>query len=210
MASFLVVVGLAQAATRCPVVIDVRGAGQFEAAHISCASHASLGRIQNDVPYIASLTESNYSTPIVTYCNNGVAAQMGKDYLEAQGYTEVYNGGDIAVDGAQLEAYCTNCHGGHYNGTLGNTGTVDNASDGGDDESVMTPFNVAMIACIVLLTVGGAGYYCAYHKQADCGGPGSGLKTVSKAVPGAVAVKGADPHTHLDISPDGVHNPITL
>ena len=131
---------------------------------------------------------------------------MGKDYLEAQGYTEVYNGGNIAVDGAQLEAYCINCHGGYYNGTLGNTGTVDNASGGGDDESVMTPFNIAMIVCIVLLTVGGAGYYCAYHKQAGNGGSGSRLKTVPKAVPGAMVVKGAEPHTYLDISPDAVHN----
>ncbi len=67
------------------VLIDVREADDFAAAHAAGATHLSKGvielKIEDAVP--------DTSTPIITYCGGGSRSALAADNLQKMGYTNV-------------------------------------------------------------------------------------------------------------------------
>lgn len=73
-------------------VIDVRSDEEFKTGHLPKALH---------IPHTTILEGNGFadldkSKPVVLYCRSGGRAQRAKDYLEAQGFTDVKNMGGIS------------------------------------------------------------------------------------------------------------------
>lgn len=73
-------------------VIDVRTAAEWETGHLPTALH---------IPHVMilegeGLADLDKTKPVVLYCRSGGRAQRAKDYLEAQGFTNVKNLGGIS------------------------------------------------------------------------------------------------------------------
>ena len=71
------------------IVIDVRSKEEWDTGHVESAVHIPHTEIADR---IAEVTE-NKEAKIVVYCRVGGRAGMAKEALEAQGFTNVENGG---------------------------------------------------------------------------------------------------------------------
>jgi rhodanese-related sulfurtransferase len=63
------------------------------------AVNAAFDRVAKALPLalVETKTKGDKTTPIVTHCGGGGRGQKAKEYLTAQGYTNVINGGGPAV-----------------------------------------------------------------------------------------------------------------
>ena len=80
------------------VVIDVRSAGEFAAGHVAGAIHLPLDQLAQR----AATELPDHERPIVLYCLSGVRSGMAAQWLLAQGYRQVRNGGSVSSVALQL------------------------------------------------------------------------------------------------------------
>ena len=61
--------------------------------------NAAFDRVAKALPIelVEAKTKGDLATPIVTHCGGGGRGQKAKEFLEANGYTNVVNGGGPAV-----------------------------------------------------------------------------------------------------------------
>lgn len=77
------------------VVIDVRTADEYSADHLAQATNIPLDQLDARLGDIEKLTGGDKSKPVVLHCAAGGRAGKAKKQLEAQGYTNVVNGGGL-------------------------------------------------------------------------------------------------------------------
>lgn len=71
-------------------VIDVRNDWEYESGHIEGALNIPVNEIPNQLEKFKS-----FQGPLVVYCQSGGRSGMAQQYLQQQGFDEVYNGGGI-------------------------------------------------------------------------------------------------------------------
>lgn len=71
-------------------LIDVREPFEFQEHHVAGAINMPLQSIPNRVAELR-----NIKGPIVLYCRSGNRSGMATNFLKAQGFTQVYNGGSV-------------------------------------------------------------------------------------------------------------------
>jgi rhodanese-related sulfurtransferase len=121
-----------QRGTRAPLLLDVRGSGDFGMGHLPGARWLTRGKLELDVERMVP----DRSTPLVTYCDNGVRAALAAATLRDLGYanTAYLEGGlqswGVAVlplveglDGADVTVAEAQADHGHtvWSGALGRT-----------------------------------------------------------------------------------------
>jgi phage shock protein E len=98
-------------ADACPLLIDVRTQGEWNAdGHASCAH---LLPVQNNpalyVPQVMALAGGSHAAQIMTYCRSGGRAGAAQRALQAAGFTNVQNIGGWTIpagNSAAIEAHC--------------------------------------------------------------------------------------------------------
>lgn len=75
------------------VVIDVRSPEEFESGHLPNAVNYPVQELPRRLIDVKKLTNGDVNKPIVVYCGAGSRAGKAKLALEAEGYTQVVNGG---------------------------------------------------------------------------------------------------------------------
>lgn len=68
-------------------IIDVRTPGEFSGGHIKGSVNIPLDNLQKQ------LSKIRKNQPVITCCASGMRSGAAKQILQANGYTEVYNGG---------------------------------------------------------------------------------------------------------------------
>ena len=84
------------AGAACPVVLDVRSKGEFDAGHASCAyriEHADSDFLSQ----VLSWAGSDKDRDIQVYCASGNRAGVAKGKLESDGFTSVTNAGGFSA-----------------------------------------------------------------------------------------------------------------
>lgn len=71
--------------TPAPVVLDVRGASEWEAGHIAGALHIPLGELPDQLDRVPR------NQPVVVHCQGGGRAMIAAGLLQAQGFDQVQN-----------------------------------------------------------------------------------------------------------------------
>lgn len=71
-------------------IIDVRTPGEFSGGHIKGSVNIPLDNLQKQ------LSKIRKNQPVITCCASGMRSGAAKQILQANGYTEVYNGGGWA------------------------------------------------------------------------------------------------------------------
>lgn len=74
------------------VVIDVRSSGEFKSGHYKGAYSIDHGSIVQGV----KKHKIKKDTPIILYCASGSRSSVARNALLSQGYTLVYNAGNLA------------------------------------------------------------------------------------------------------------------
>lgn len=69
------------------IIIDVRTKGEFQGGHIKGSLNIPLDTITSQ------LSKLDKEKTIITCCASGMRSAKAKLVLEANGYTEIYNGG---------------------------------------------------------------------------------------------------------------------
>ncbi len=75
------------------VLVDVRTAGEFGAAHIEGAVNISLQELERSLARIDGLVEGDKDRPIVVYCRSGRRSGIAKGILTRSGHSRVTNFG---------------------------------------------------------------------------------------------------------------------
>jgi len=70
------------------IVIDVRTVDEYEAGHMKDSLNIPLDILESQIPSIEK------DKPIITCCESGSRSGFAKSILEANGFKEVYNGGN--------------------------------------------------------------------------------------------------------------------
>lgn len=69
-------------------IVDVRSVGEFRSGHVEGAVNIPLDQLE------ARLDEFNsFSKPLILCCASGGRSGMATEFLQSQGFTEVYNAG---------------------------------------------------------------------------------------------------------------------
>jgi phage shock protein E len=71
-------------------IIDVRTPAEFNGGHIKGSVNIPLDNLQKQ------LSKIKKDQPVITCCASGMRSGAAKQMLQANGYTEVYNGGGWA------------------------------------------------------------------------------------------------------------------
>ncbi len=71
-------------------IIDVRTPAEFNGGHIKGSVNIPLDSLQKQ------LSKIKKTQPVITCCASGMRSGAAKQILQANGYTEVYNGGGWA------------------------------------------------------------------------------------------------------------------
>jgi rhodanese-related sulfurtransferase len=71
-------------------IIDVRTKGEFSSGHIKGSVNIPLDTISSQISKIKK------DKPVITCCASGMRSASAKSILEANGFTQVYNGGGWA------------------------------------------------------------------------------------------------------------------
>jgi len=74
-------------------VLDVRTSDEFASGHLDKAVNLPVGELPAKITEVATLVGGDRSRPIVVYCAAGSRAAKAKAALEAEGFTQVVNGG---------------------------------------------------------------------------------------------------------------------
>ena len=74
-----------QLETNGPKVIDVRGRGEWNEAHIAKATHIYLGELE------AKMADAKRDEPVVLQCESGTRSSVGASLLMARGFSDVSN-----------------------------------------------------------------------------------------------------------------------
>uniref|UniRef100_A0A6U4M456 Rhodanese domain-containing protein n=1 Tax=Hemiselmis andersenii TaxID=464988 RepID=A0A6U4M456_HEMAN len=94
----------------CAVVIDVREQWEWDKGYISCATRLQVQKDpDNWEEDLLELAGGDKDTPIVFYCAAGVRADRAVGIIQAEGYTDVTNGGGYTPQNDLLEAVCDAC-----------------------------------------------------------------------------------------------------
>ncbi|MDD2179144.1 rhodanese-like domain-containing protein [Acidovorax sp. D2M1] len=75
-----------------PLVVDVRSQGEFAAGHVAGSINLPLDTFTQQA--ISALPDRN--RPLVLCCLSGARSGMAAQWLQAQGYTQVANGGGVS------------------------------------------------------------------------------------------------------------------
>lgn len=75
------------------VVIDVRSTEEYAGPHVERATNIPIDQLATRLGDVEKLTGGDKAKPIVVYCASGNRASKAKTQLEANGYTNVVNGG---------------------------------------------------------------------------------------------------------------------
>ncbi|MEP7298573.1 MAG: rhodanese-like domain-containing protein [Burkholderiales bacterium] len=73
------------------MLVDVRGAGEFDSGHIEGAVSLPLDRIHVDI----ARAVPDQKMPLVLYCRSGARSGRACNVLTEMGYDQVTNGGGI-------------------------------------------------------------------------------------------------------------------
>jgi len=76
-------------------IVDVRTPLEFQAGNVSGSMNIPLSEV------VERIEELRAMQPLVLCCASGGRSGQATDYLEAQGFTEVYNGGGWSTVNAQ-------------------------------------------------------------------------------------------------------------
>ena len=68
-------------------IIDVRSVGEYQGGHIKGSVNIPLDQLSKQ------LSKIKKDKPVITCCASGMRSASAKSILQANGYTEVYNGG---------------------------------------------------------------------------------------------------------------------
>ena len=77
-------------------IVDVRSPLEFQAGNVSGSINIPLNEVEEKVEDLRKMQ------PMVLCCASGGRSGQACDYLEAQGFTEVYNGGGWITVNAQI------------------------------------------------------------------------------------------------------------
>lgn len=80
------------------LVVDVRSQGEFASGHIAGSINLPLDRMAQE----AAAVLPTDGTPIVLCCLSGARSGMAAQWLTAQGYRQVTNGGSVGSVALQL------------------------------------------------------------------------------------------------------------
>lgn len=73
------------------LVVDVRTAGEYSGGHYNGAINIPLDQVPTRVGEFGD----DKSKPIIVYCLSGARSQSARNFLLANGFTDVINGGGI-------------------------------------------------------------------------------------------------------------------
>ncbi|MFN0245581.1 MAG: rhodanese-like domain-containing protein [Kofleriaceae bacterium] len=76
-------------------VIDVRTTEEFSGDHLVQATNIPVDQIGSRLSDVEKLVGGDKSKPVVVYCAAGGRAGKAKKQLDAEGYTNVVNGGGL-------------------------------------------------------------------------------------------------------------------
>jgi phage shock protein E len=76
-------------------VIDVRSTDEFSGDHLAQATNIPIDQFGTRLADVEKLVGGDKSKPVVVYCAAGGRASKAKKQLEAEGYTNVVNGGGL-------------------------------------------------------------------------------------------------------------------
>lgn len=69
------------------VIVDVRTKAEYQGSHVKNSLNIPLNNLSNHY------SKLDKSKPIITCCASGMRSAQAKNILEANGFSEVYNGG---------------------------------------------------------------------------------------------------------------------
>ncbi len=69
------------------IVVDVRTKAEYQGGHVKGSLNIPLNNLSNHY------SKLDKTKPIITCCASGIRSSQAKSILEANGFTEVYNGG---------------------------------------------------------------------------------------------------------------------
>lgn len=75
-----------------PLVVDVRSSGEFAAGHVAGSVNLPLDAFTQQ----AMSALPDWHRPLVLCCLSGARSGMAVQWLQAQGYTQVTNGGGVS------------------------------------------------------------------------------------------------------------------
>ena len=81
-----------------PLVVDVRSPGEFASGHVAGSINLPLG----DLPQQAGNVLAQRDAPLILCCVSGARSAMAMQWLQAQGYTQVSNGGSVGAVALRL------------------------------------------------------------------------------------------------------------
>mgnify|MGYP001232404766 CR=1 FL=1 len=81
-----------------PVIVDVRSPGEFASGHVAGSINLPLG----DLPRQAGNMLAQRDAPLILCCVSGGRSALAMQWLQAQGYTQVSNGGSVGAVALRL------------------------------------------------------------------------------------------------------------
>jgi len=72
------------------IILDVRSKGEYAGGHIKGSINIAVEQLSSNLHKLKSK-----SKPIIAYCESGMRSAAAKNILKSNGFTEVYNGGNI-------------------------------------------------------------------------------------------------------------------
>ena len=81
-----------------PLVVDVRSPGEYALGHVAGSVNLPL----DSLPQCAAAVLPERDTPLVLCCLSGARSGAAVQWLKAQGYRQVTNGGSIGSVALQL------------------------------------------------------------------------------------------------------------
>ena len=76
-------------------VIDVRSVAEYDGDHLAQATNIPIDQLGSRLADVDKLVGGDKSKPVVVYCASGNRAGRATKTLQAQGYTNVVNGGGL-------------------------------------------------------------------------------------------------------------------
>ncbi|KAB2887483.1 MAG: rhodanese-like domain-containing protein [Burkholderiaceae bacterium] len=74
-----------------PLVVDVRSPGEFSSGHVVGAINLPLSHLMEQATSVLPKRDA----PLLLCCVSGARSDMAEQWLRAQGYTQVANGGSV-------------------------------------------------------------------------------------------------------------------
>lgn len=81
-----------------PLVVDVRSPGEFASGHVVGSVNLPLGELVEQAGSVLQQRDA----PMILCCVSGARSDMAVQWLRAQGYTQVSNGGGVGAVALRL------------------------------------------------------------------------------------------------------------